>query len=385
MNDVRRTADTLYHLGTVTWSTGLNDQAIGFHQQAVEICEQGKFSDLVAVQAYHGRGEAHYANAEPTAAIECFSRSLELARGIGDKSYESENLMMIGHACVGAKGLGDYPRATANLEAALGIARSADLQWHMGPTLLGLDHVRACTGRYGEAWSGMQSTLLWLEGLKQPRYQLIAYDFIGHLLLDLGLNEMAAERLERGIALGRNTGIMFWIGGLEAHMAVAQSRLRRKNIGDAADALRGTLERTRRASERYLVVRCLDGLAEIALMAGDASSCRRYGEELLEIAVPSGLRELEAVARRWRGEALLAEKALPEARMELTRAAAISEAIGRVRLQMDVEAALARLGGLQGQRDAAKRHGAKAQATAETIEASLACSGLKAQLRLDAA
>ena len=184
MNDERRAADTLYHLGTVAWSTGLNDQAIGFHQQAVEICERTGFADLVAVQAYHGRGEAHFANAEPAAAIECYTRSLELARGTGDKSYESENLMMIGHACVGTKGLGNYPRATANFEAALDIARAADLQWHLGPTLLGLDHVRACTGRYGEAWTGMQKTLRWLESLGQARYQLIAHDFIGHLLLD---------------------------------------------------------------------------------------------------------------------------------------------------------------------------------------------------------
>ena len=101
----------------------------------------------MAVQAYHGRGEAHFANAEPRPAIDCYTRSLALARGIGDKSYECENLMMIGHACVGTKGLGDYPRATANFEAALEIARAADLQWHIGPTLLGLDHVRACTGR----------------------------------------------------------------------------------------------------------------------------------------------------------------------------------------------------------------------------------------------
>ncbi len=152
MNDVRRAADTLYHLGTVTWSTGLNDQAIGFHHQAVEICEQAGFDDLVAVQAYHGRGEAHYANAEPTAAIEYFTRSLELARGIGDKSYECENLMMIGHACVGTKGLGDYPRALASLEAALAIARSADLQWHMGPTLLG---ARPRAGVYGPLRRGV--------------------------------------------------------------------------------------------------------------------------------------------------------------------------------------------------------------------------------------
>ena len=95
----------------------------------------------------------------------------------------------------------------------------------MGPTLLGLDHVRACTGHYGEAWTGMQSTLSWLEDLKQPRYQLIAHDFIGHLLLDLGMNEMALERLERGIALTRDSGIMFWRGALDAHVAVARSRL----------------------------------------------------------------------------------------------------------------------------------------------------------------
>ncbi len=51
MNDEHHAADTLYHLGTVAWSTGLNDQAIGFHQQAVEICERTGFADLVAVQA----------------------------------------------------------------------------------------------------------------------------------------------------------------------------------------------------------------------------------------------------------------------------------------------------------------------------------------------
>ncbi len=381
MNDVRRTADTLYHLGTVTWSTGLNDQAIDFHRHAVEICERAGFNDLVAVQAYHGRGEAHYANAEPAPAIDFFSRSLELARGIGDKSYECENLMMIGHACVGTKGLGDYPRALMNLEAALDIARSADLQWHMGPTLLGIDHVRACTGQYGEAWSGMQATLSWLESLKQPRYQLIAHDFIGHLLLDLGLNEMAMERLERGIALGRETGIMFWRGTIEAHAAIARSRLRKSEMGAAADALDGTLERTRRAAERYLMVRCLEGLAEISLRAGDPRRCEKYGGELLEIAASNGLRELEAVARRWRGEALFAQKAYTEAQEELARAASAAEGIGRIRLQMDLESARARLFEAQGRSAASIHHAAKSRAIAKKIEASLATSGLKPRLQ----
>ena len=377
MNDERHAADTLYHLGTVAWSTGLNDQAIGFHQQAVEICERRGFADLVAVQAYHGRGEAHFANAEPGAAIECYTRSLALARGIGDKSYESENLMMIGHACVGTKGIGNYPRATANFEAALEIARAADLQWHLGPTLLGLDHVRACTGRYGEAWAGMQKTLRWLESLKQVRYQLIAHDFIGHLLLDLGLNERALEQLQRGRALGRDTGIMFWRAAIDAHLAVARSRLGQK---DAAPALAAALEQTRRSSERYLMIWCLDGLAEIALAAGDTSRCRAYADELLALAGQNGLREIEAHARRWRGEALLAEKVYVEAQTELSRAAALAEEIGRARLQMDAEGALARLFEALGQSVAAQRHGAKARAIAQTIEDSLESSELEARL-----
>ena len=377
MNDERHAADTLYHLGTVAWSTGLNDQAIGFHQQAVEICERRGFADLVAVQAYHGRGEAHFANAEPAAAIECYTRSLALARGIGDKSYESENLMMIGHACVGTKGIGNYPRATANFEAALEIARAADLQWHLGPTLLGLDHVRACTGRYGEAWAGMQKTLRWLESLKQVRYQLIAHDFIGHLLLDLGLNERALEQLQRGRALGRDTGIMFWRAAIDAHLAVARSRLGQK---DAAPALAAALEQTRRSSERYLMIWCLDGLAEIALAAGDTSRCRAYADELLALAGQNGLREIEAHARRWRGEALLAEKVYVEAQTELSRAAALAEEIGRARLQMDAEGALARLFEALGQSVAAQRHGAKARAIAQAIEDSLESSELEARL-----
>jgi tetratricopeptide (TPR) repeat protein len=375
MNDERRAADTLYHLGTVTWSTGLNDRAIGFHQQAVDICERTGMDDLVAVQAYHGRGEAHFANAEPAAAIECFGRSLELARGIGDKSYESENLMMIGHASVGTKGLGDYPRAMASFEAALEIARSADLQWHMGPTLLGLDHARACTGRYGEAWLGMRATLQWLENLKQPRYQLIAHDLMGHLLLDLGLNELAVEQSERGLALACNTGIMFWRAGIETHLAVARARLGHKEV---APALQVTLEQTRRASERYMMVRCIDGLAEIALLAGNAGHCRALADDLLEIAAQNGLRELEASARRWRGESFLADRAFAPAESELSRAAILAQDIGRVRLQMDVEAALARLYEAQGHGDAAWVHGATASRIAGEIKKSLASSGLEA-------
>ena len=63
--DDRHAADTLYHLGTVAWSNGRNREATAFHREAVDICERLRLTDLVAVQGFHGRGEAYFAHAEP--------------------------------------------------------------------------------------------------------------------------------------------------------------------------------------------------------------------------------------------------------------------------------------------------------------------------------
>jgi len=129
------------------------------------------------------------------------------------------------------------------------------------------------------------------------------------------------------------------------------------------------------------MTRCLEGLAMVALRQGDASRCRSFADELLALAQSNGLRELEAAARRWLGEAWLAEKAYAQAQAELLRAATLAEDIGRVRLRMDIEAGLARLFTAQGQRDTAERHGTSACAFAESIEKSLVSSGIETRLR----
>ena len=361
MNDERHVADTLYHLGTVMWSDGRNGEAITCHEEAVAICERLGLTDLVAVQAYHGRGEAHFNNLEPAAAVACYQRSIELARGIGDKSYESENMMMIAYACTGYIGLGDYAMAQANYESALDIAQRADLQWHMGPTLLGLDHVRACTGHYGEAWTGMMRTLRWLESLKQTRYQLIAYDLAGNLLLDLGLNAKAVEYSERGLTLARDTGIRFWRSRIEANLAIARMRLGQLDVGPA---LEGALHHARENSERNQMIRCLEGLVELALLRGDAGQCLALAAELLSHAETAGLKEYAAQARRWRGEALAAQGKREAALEQLSLAAAAAERIGRVRLSWDAASALAKI-------DGSATHRARAEALAAGIGKSL--------------
>jgi hypothetical protein len=129
------------------------------------------------------------------------------------------------------------------------------------------------------------------------------------------------------------------------------------------------------------MLRCRDGLAEVALAEGDTRRCLACADELLALAESNGLREVEANARRWRGEALLTENLYAEAQAELSRGAASAEDVGRARLQLDLQSALARLFAPRGLRDAAQRHGAKARAIREAIETSLVSSGLEAGLR----
>jgi tetratricopeptide (TPR) repeat protein len=305
MRDERDAADTLYHLGTVAWSNGRNREAIGFHAEAVAICERLGLADLVAVQAYHGRGEAHHNNAEPAAAIACYERSLELARRIGDKSYECENLMMVGYSLTGYMGLADYPRARAHFEASLEIARKADLQWHMGPTLLGLDHLRACcravrrsARRHGEDAALAREREAGSAISSSPTTSSV------HLLLDSGAAGDAAAWCRRGLELARSARITFWCPRLEANLAIARLRLGELEVGPE---LERAADYCRQNAEGFQLARCLAGLAELALARGDAAACLAHADELLSLVEPPGLAELAAEARRWRGEALLAQ------------------------------------------------------------------------------
>ncbi len=356
LGDERQAADTLYHLGTVAWSDGRNAKATAYHAEAVAICERLGLSDLVAVQAYHGRGEAHFFNLEHAAAIRCYERSNELARKIGDKSYECENLMMVAHAYSGYLGLGDYAQARVNFEAALEIARRADLEWHIPPTRLGFAWVRGCFGEYSSAVNDMRLTIRSFE--RFPRYQVMAYEILASLLLDLGLDDQALEASRRGRALAESAGIMFWRARGEGTHAIARMRLGDLAVGPA---LSDTLRWARDNDERSQMVRCLEALAELALRRNEPDACELHAQEMLALANGAGMTELAARGHLLRGEALAALGKRAAAVDELTLASSAAEKVGRLRVTRDAAEALARVGG-----DAA--HRARAAALAARIE-----------------
>lgn len=378
--DERHVADTLYHLGTVAWSNGRNDLAISHHQEAVDICERLQLSDLVAVQAFHGRGEAYFANAEPKAAIASYSRSLELARGVGDKSYESENLMMIGWACCGHMGLADYPRAIEHFDAALQIAHAADLQWHLGPTLVGRAHAKAAQGQYAQAWSDLKDTLSRLETLHLVRYQMMTHDAMGCLLLDLNLNEEASLHFGQALALAQGSGLHYWLPRLQANQAIAQ---RRSGVRADEPGLRAACEYARQHRESWLTLRCLEALAELALHADDAQGCLGWSGDLMTLASGGGLRELVAQAHRLQGLARCALGEHRHAHEDLAAALAVAAQVGNVRLSWECHSALAEASEAAGDVVAARAHRSQARDRAAVIEQNLRGSGLAHRLAAD--
>lgn len=281
--------------------------------------------------------------------------------------------MMIGWACIGQMGLGDYARALSHFDAALDIARSADLQWHLGPTLIGRAHAQMALGRFGDAWAALNDALPRLETLLLTRYQMMAHDALGCLLLDLNLNQRASEHFERGLALAHDAGIMYWRRRLQANVLIAQLR-----IGGPVDpaALQAALRETQEHSEAWQTLRCLEALAESALAAGDAALCIGYADQLLSFAARGNLAEIVGRAHCLRGLAWLSADNAESARRDLLLAAASAERVGRVRLSWECHTALAQTAKALGDDIESDRRLACAGAIAAHVVQNLAGSGL---------
>jgi DNA-binding SARP family transcriptional activator len=366
--DKWQAADTLYHLGTVAWSDGDNVRAIAFHDEAVALSQDLRLTDLVAVQALHGRGESYFADALPEAAIGCFEKSLGLARAIGDRSYECENHMMIGYACTGSMGLADYERARECFQAAQAIVEASQLEWHSGPVGIGLAHARACLGEYQEAWDSLNEMLRRLEALGLVRYRIMACCYAGCLLQDLNLPERAAGFHEEGLRLAEEKSVTFWVPLLRADLA--RDELRSGRMPDDA-ALREALDKAQAHRENYLAARCLEVLAEISLACGKMELALAYADALRALAERGGMREIAAVAQLARGRTLAAAGSGAAAETELLSASALADRIGRVRLCWEIHDALSSLYRGQGRDAEADRHDAAARGVAARIDRNL--------------
>jgi predicted ATPase/pimeloyl-ACP methyl ester carboxylesterase len=355
--DDRSVADILYHLGTTSFSAGDYHESATYHQEAVDICTRLGFDDLVAVQAFHGRGESYFTTGDSTAAIEYYEKSLQLARRIQDKSFESENLQMMGFACFGMAGIADYERGLNVFIQSLAISQKLGLDWLNWASFPGLAYGLGCTGDYAQGLEKLEQHIAKLGRVGiAPRYLSMTYDFYGDLLRELNLFDEAEAAHRRGLEVAAEVKVHFWHPRLKANLAI--DRMRQGQL-DVEDDLLEALTSIGISGAVYHEVRCLEGLAEFYLAAGNPEESREHGDYLLAAATPGAHRELIARAHRWRGEALLAMEDYTAAESTLQHALSLAEQITRPRLAWDIHDALARLFQETGNEPAVKMHQAK--------------------------
>jgi predicted ATPase/DNA-binding CsgD family transcriptional regulator len=373
-HNLRAVADALYHLGTVHWDEGDNTNRGAFYREAIKICRQLGIHDIVAVQAHHGMGESFLMGGQPEEAMASFTESLELARQVGDHSYESENLQMIGWSLVGAIGIGDYPRAIEFFRHSLAISLDDHLHWHTMCSLIGSGLAQGSLGDYENGLVNVQRGEQMAQSVGLARFRSMAVDVLGQHFQDLNLLDKAQALHDLGVNLMLKAESTFWLPRLQANRAIDRLRQGDLNVGaELTEALGIALSR----GQEFHVIRCLEGLAELHVARHEPQQAVHYANELMKLAEERNMREMKAAAHHWRGEALMLSGKLDEAQSELRTAAEIADQVGRLRLIWDVQAALARCAHLRGDTERANQHEASVREIVGRIAANLSSDDLR--------
>jgi tetratricopeptide (TPR) repeat protein len=349
----RETADVLYHLGSVAWSEGNNVQSTTYHEEAVLICRELGLRDLVAVQALHGRGEAYWFSGRPQMAIDYLTESLELARVIGDKSYESENLQMIGFMHNPNHGTAESEKALEYARSSLAISQSAHMDWHTIPALLTLVPPYIVTGEYDQALEIVKNATDQALNVGSLRLLTIGLDYLGHLYQELNMLEEAVMAHQQGVEIADEIGSDFWLPRLRANLLIDQ--MRQGNFGVGQDLLKVYAEARERDQIAH-AVRSLEGLAELSVKVQDYQGAIDYANELQSIAKAGGMLEQSAHAERWKGEALMGIKDYQSAESSLKRSLELAIKIGALRCSWNIHSAFVQLYQEQGKNEEAEEH-----------------------------
>jgi tetratricopeptide (TPR) repeat protein len=375
--DQRSLANVLHHLGTVAWSAGNNLHASLYHQEALELCAHLQVEDIVTVQALHGRAEAFIAAARPNQAIPMFEESLLVARRIGNRRYEGENLQMIGWSTLGLAGTADYGRARKALEMSLEISIDSHLAWNSDVTLSFLGWALACQGEYRKGLTLIEKAIDRLRADGLVRFLSMAYDFLGHIYQDLNLPEAALAAHTTGLNTALTGQVGFWMPRLSANVVIARLRM-----GDlsAVSELEVAFAVAMEDYQHFHAVRALEGLMEAGIARGEADRTLHYAELLEGMCQMGDLRELQVQVHRWRSAAHRLLGDVERAKVELEKAKAAAASIERPRLYWELHAEALALATIQGDLAQAGLHqnamNTIAQAIADDLRDPGLCRGL---------
>ena len=328
-------------------------------REAIEIAEGVGAQGPLAGGLYI-RGYMNAVNGRLDVTETDLGRALEIGRSMGDANRQA----LVLHLIALKRGWqGQFRESLALGDEGIRLARQHRLAipllrclWNQGI---------ACheMGHHDRALAALAEGLALAEKLGDDAYIPRYLNTVGFVRIDCGdfaagieLSERSYEVTAESSRAGHGTGAerRAFIRNNEADvfLALGDLSVAAQALGEAFHVVQHPPP-SRWMTWRY-GTHCHAGLAQLALLRGDAAAARRHAEQSLEMATAAGSQKYESWGWRLKGESATARRAWPEAEDALRRSLAIAQAIEHPRQMWLSHLALGRLHEACGRKDDAR-------------------------------
>lgn len=334
--------------------------ALAKAHEAIELAEAAR-ADAPLSGGLIVQGYVHMVSGRLSAAEPDLQRAFELARRSDDAGRQAMALNLLGHR---HSWRGDYLRCLELNSEGIRLARAHRLAVPLLRCLWVLGVASVELGDYDRALEALHEGSALAEKMGDDAFMPRYSNTLGWLRIDVGdyatgieLSERAYEQTNLSSRAGHGTGIerRAFIRNNEADAFMARGEL--AAAAEALEETRWTVMHpppSRWMTWRY-ASHCYAGLGELALLRGDPDAARRFADETLELATPTGARKYESWAWRLKGESARLRRAWDEAEDALQRALALAETLGQPRLTWMATFALGRLDRARGRHESAAK------------------------------
>jgi tetratricopeptide (TPR) repeat protein len=356
MDDARRLAKSLNHLGNWLLNTERTGEALRHHEQALAIFERLDDPRGIADTADF-LGMASALSGRMRAAAAYYRRAVELFRQLGDQPGLASSLATLtlcgaGYQTNTMVSVATLAEAQREGEEALSIARQSGWRAAEAYALVTLAICLGPQGEYSRALEDAQRGLAISLEVGHRQWQTFAYYALGMLYFDMLHLAPARRHLERAVALAEEIKSLHWLrcaSGYLAWSCVAQGDLARAEAVLETALPPGTPAVT--AGQRLSWC----ARAELALARHAPQTALHITEQLLAASPPEVHGEPILRVAKLRGDTLTALDRLGEAEAELLTAKDLAVRQGARPFQWRTQAALARAYQAQGREDEARQ------------------------------
>ena len=276
--DRAREADCQGVLGLVNTELGDPRQAVALIEQALAL--RRSVAPLPAAEAalLNYLAVALGNLGDLSAAVDCYSKALALARGDGDPN---EVALLLKNRAMDQEQLGESRRALADLGEARDTFQSLGNAGGEGNAEYALGIALEHLGRTGESWRAFERALPLLERAGDARFVAFALNHLGLLRLETGRPDQARELFQQSLQRLEATGDRR--SAITVRVDIARTLTAGGRAAEAIAPLTARRGELHAIGDRVHEAICLTELARAEMATGRLLEARRHVLEALEL------------------------------------------------------------------------------------------------------